>query len=80
MTETYGRTIEESVFTKGQLVLRIANHVRKGLAGPSKFLPKWEEPFLIREPNASGYYRLAQMDRKDRMDPINGRWLKHYYT
>jgi len=80
MTEAYGKTIEERVFTKGQLVLRTANHVKRGLVGPSKFLLKWEGPFLIREANASGYYCLAQMDEKDLMDPINGRWLKHYYT
>ena len=31
-------------------------------------------------PNTSGYYRLAQMDGKDLMDPINGKWLKCYYA
>ena len=80
MTEAYGRTIKESVFTKGQLVLRTADHVRSGLTRPSKFSPKWEGPFEIREANASGYYHLAQMDGKELMDPINGKWLKIYYT
>lgn len=36
MTEDYGRTIKERVFAKGQLVLRTADHVKRGLAGPSK--------------------------------------------
>ena len=80
MTEAYGRTIKESVFTKGQLVLRIADHVRRGLARPFKFSSKWEGPFKIREANASGYYHLAQMDGKELMDTINGKWLKSYYT
>ena len=61
-------------------MLRTSNHVQRGLVGPSKFSPKWEGPFMLREANASGYYRLAQMDGKDLMDPINGKWLKHYYT
>ena len=31
---------------------------------------------MIREARVSGYYRLAQMDGKDLMDPINDKWLK----
>ena len=80
MTETYGRTIKERMFMEGQLVLRTADHVKRGMAGPSKFSPKWERPFVVREAHASRYYRLAQMDGKDLMDPINGKWLKHYYA
>ena len=40
MTEAYGRAIKERMFTEGQLMLRIADHVRQGMAGPSKFSPK----------------------------------------
>ena len=61
-------------------MLRIADHVRRGLAGPSKFSPKWEGPFVVREANVSRYYPGAQMAGKDLMDPINGKWLKRYYT
>ena len=34
---------------------------------------------MIREVHASEYYRLAQMDDKDLMDPKNGKWLKKRY-
>ena len=40
MTESYGRMTKERVFIEGQLVLRVANYVRRGMAGPSKFAPK----------------------------------------
>ena len=80
MTETYGRTTKERVFVKGQLVLKTADHVRWGMTKPSKFSPKWEGPFVVREAHASEYYHLAQMDGKDFMDPINGKWLKIYYA
>ena len=40
MTEAYGRMTKERVFIEGQLVLRVANYVRRGMAGPSKFAPK----------------------------------------
>ena len=35
---------------------------------------------MIREAHQSGYYHLTQMDGRDLMDPINGKWLKRYYT
>ena len=35
---------------------------------------------VIREAHQSGYYRLTQMDDRDLMDPINGKWLKRYYA
>ena len=73
MTKAYGKTTKERVFAEGQLVLKTTDHVKRGMAGPSKFSPKWEGPFVIREAHASGYYCLAQMNGKDLMDPINGK-------
>ena len=49
MTEAYNRMTKKRVFTKGQLVLKVANYIRQGMAGPSKFASKWEGPFVIRE-------------------------------
>ena len=80
MTEAYSRMTKEGVFAEGQLVLKVADYVRRGMARPSKFAPKWEGPFVIREAHQSGYYRLTQMDGRDLMDPINGKWLKRYYA
>ena len=40
MTENYGRMTKERVLAEGQLVLKVANYVRRGLVGPSKFAPK----------------------------------------
>jgi len=50
------------------------------MARPSKFSPNWEGPFVVKEAYANGYYRLAQMNGKDLMDPNNGKWLKQYYA
>ena len=80
MTEAYGKMTKERVFAEGQLVLKVADYVRRGMAGPFKFAPKWEGSFVIREAHQSGYYRLTQMDGKDLMDPIDGKWLKRYYA
>ena len=59
MTEAYGRMTKERVFAEGQLMLKVVDYVRRGIAGPSKFAPKWEGPLVIREAHPSGYYRLA---------------------
>ena len=80
MTKAYSRMTKERVFVEGQLVLKVADYVRRGLAGPSKFAPKWEGPLVIREAHQSGYYRLTEMDGKDLMDPINEKWLKRYFV
>ena len=73
ITEAYGMMTKERVFAKEQLVLKTIDHVRQGMARPSKFSPKWERPFVVREAHANGYYHLAQMNGKDLMDPIYGK-------
>ena len=80
MKEAYGRITKERVFVERQLVLKVVDYVRRDMARPSKFAPKWEGPLVIRKVHPSGYYRLAQMGGKDLLDPINRKWLKRYYT
>ncbi|XP_075670118.1 uncharacterized protein LOC142639866 [Castanea sativa] len=57
MTEAYGRMTKERVFAEGQLMLKVADYVRRGMAGPSKFA--WEGPFVIRNVHPTGYYRVT---------------------
>ena len=45
ISRAYAQAVCPRTFTKGQLVLRMAEHVRRNLPGPSKFSPKWEGPF-----------------------------------
>ena len=54
MTEAYGRMTKERVFAEGKLVLRVVDYVKRGMAGPSKFTPKWEGPLVIREVHPNG--------------------------
>ena len=49
MTKAYGRMTKERVFIKGQLVLKVADYVRRDMTGPFKFAQKWERPLVIRE-------------------------------
>jgi hypothetical protein len=76
----YEKTLQTRIFAKGQMVLRTVDHVRRGLPSPSKFAPNWEGPYLIRKAYDSGYYKLATADGTTLVDPINGKWLKRYYS
>ena len=44
MTRAYAQAVHPRTFTEGQLVLRMAEHVRRNLPRPFKFTPKWEGP------------------------------------
>ena len=80
MTKAYAQAVCPRTFTEGQLVLRMAEHVRRNLLGPSKFAPKWEGPYIIRITHESGYYYLTKEDGTVLTKPINGKWLKQYYA
>ena len=62
------------------MVLRMVDHVRRGLPSPSKFTPNWKGPYLILKVYDSGYYKLAKADGTTLANPINGKWLKRYYS
>ena len=80
MAKAYAQTIHPRAFTKGQLVLRAAEHVRKNVPRPSKFSLKWEGPYIIRKAHDNGYYYLTKEDGIVLTDPINGKWLKQQYA
>ena len=80
MAKAYAQTAHPRAFTEGQLVLRTVENVRRNLPGASKFAPKWEGPYIIRKAHDSEYYYLTKEDGTVLTDPINGKWLKQYYT
>uniref|UniRef100_A0A2N9G531 Uncharacterized protein n=1 Tax=Fagus sylvatica TaxID=28930 RepID=A0A2N9G531_FAGSY len=80
LADAYAKTLQTRIFAKGQMVLKAVDHVRRGLPSPSKFAPNWEGPYLIREAYDSGYYKLSTADGTTLVDPINGKWLKRYYS
>ena len=45
-----------------------------------KFQPKWEGPFVVESVYSNGAYRLITPDGDTLMMPINGRFLKKYYS
>ena len=73
MTKAYAQAVHPRAFTEGQLVLRTTEYVRRNLPEPSKFAPKWEGPYIIREAHDSEYYYLIKEDGTILTKPINGK-------
>ncbi|CAL9011308.1 unnamed protein product [Prunus brigantina] len=79
VAQAYNRTVKPQAFKQGDLVLKVVEHVRRQVSGPSKFAPQWEGPFAVKEVHNNGYYRLISVKEGMLTDPINGKWLKPYY-
>ena len=58
MTRAYAQAVCPRTFTKGKLVLRMAEHVRRNLPGPSKFTPNGKDPISSRQPMKVGITTL----------------------
>ena len=80
ISNAYNKVMKARTFVNGQIVLKAADHVRRILSAPFKFASSWEGPYLIREANDSGYYRLATVNGEILVESINGKWLKLYHT
>jgi hypothetical protein len=80
MANVYSKVLRVRVFVEGQMVLKAAEFVRRSLPSLPKFSPNWDGPYIIRAAHGSGYYRLSKSDGTTLVDPINGKWLKHYYS
>uniref|UniRef100_A0A2N9F0U3 Uncharacterized protein n=1 Tax=Fagus sylvatica TaxID=28930 RepID=A0A2N9F0U3_FAGSY len=80
MANVYSKALRVRVFVEGQMVLKAAEFVRRSLPSPSKFSPNWDGPYIVQETHESGYYKLSKSDGTILANPINGKWLKHYYS
>lgn len=80
MANAYNKAIKAKVLVKGQMVLKVADHVRGNLLAPFKFARSWEGPYLIKEAIDNSYYHLAIPEGESLTQPINGKWVKLYYA
>ncbi|GMP78570.1 hypothetical protein CsSME_00034472 [Camellia sinensis var. sinensis] len=78
IAKAYDTLVRPRQFQEGDLVLRAAPHVMRGTS-THKFTPKWQGPFIVREVNENGYYRISEPDSQTLLSPINAKWLKAYY-
>ncbi|OMO96570.1 hypothetical protein COLO4_15206 [Corchorus olitorius] len=77
----YDKLVRRRNFEVGKLVLRAAEHVRRGISAPDKFSPKWEGPYIVHEVHDSGYYTLMNPGNNNAItSPINFQYIKKYHV
>lgn len=74
----YDCLIKKRSFQEGDVVLRTAEHIRRGLPS-SKFTPKWEGLFIVHEVNESGYCRLLNLKNNVVTAPVNFQYSKKFH-
>ncbi|KAF7138338.1 hypothetical protein RHSIM_Rhsim07G0161100 [Rhododendron simsii] len=78
IARAYDALVRPRQFAEGDLILKAASHIMKRKSA-SKFAAKWEGPFMVKEANENGYYRVSEPDSNVLIPPINAKWLKAYH-
>ncbi|GMP90322.1 hypothetical protein CsSME_00041503 [Camellia sinensis var. sinensis] len=78
IARAYDTLVRPRQFQEGDLVLRAAPYVMRGTS-THKFTPKWQGPYVVREANENGYYRISEPNSQALLSPINAKWLKAYF-
>ncbi|KAI8533347.1 hypothetical protein RHMOL_Rhmol10G0001800 [Rhododendron molle] len=78
IARAYDALVRPRQFAEGDLVLKAAAHLMKGKSA-SQFAATWEGPFVVKEANENGYYRLSEPDSEVLPAPVNAKWLKAYH-
>jgi hypothetical protein len=79
MARAYDKMARVRAFQQGELVLVLKRPIIGRHIGP-KFSQNWEGPYVIEKVYEGGAYQLIDHEGERPMPPINGRYLKKYYT
>jgi hypothetical protein len=80
MVRAYNKLVKRRVFKKGELVLVLRRPIVVTRKTKGKFEPKWEGPYVIEQAYDGGAYQLIDQQGIRPMPPINGRFLKKYFS
>ena len=75
----FDRKIKDNTFSVGDMVLRWdARKEKKGKHG--KFDNLWFGPFLVSKILEKNTFVLQSLEGEELSSPVNGRFLKHFYS
>ena len=80
ITKAFNKKVKEQTFKKGDLVLAVIMLMVMTHKIKEKFQPKWEGSFVAESVYSNGAYHFITPDSDTLMMPINGRFLKKYYS
>ncbi|KAF7839291.1 reverse transcriptase [Senna tora] len=79
MIQAYDKLVRPRMFKEGELVMRATEHVMKNLHS-TKFSPKWEGPFKVKQVHDSGYCILENPKSGLETSPVNFKFIKKFYA
>ncbi|XP_016652401.1 PREDICTED: uncharacterized protein LOC107881891 [Prunus mume] len=80
VSRAYNKRVKNESFEEGEIVWKVVLPLRTHIAGYGKWSPTWEGPFIIKQILRLGAYRLQDRDGDVHAAPINGKWLKKFYS
>ncbi|KAK4580976.1 hypothetical protein RGQ29_024579 [Quercus rubra] len=73
------KIVKPRSFQVGDLVLAVQRPIITTHRIGNKFTSKWDGPYVVQEVYTNGAYKLIDNDGV-RINPINGKFLKHFYA
>ncbi|CAL2247353.1 unnamed protein product [Prunus armeniaca] len=80
ITRAYNKRVKNKSFEEGEIVWKVVLPLRTHIAGYGKWSPTWEGLFIIKQVLGFGAYKLQDRDGDNHVAPINGKWLKKFYS
>jgi hypothetical protein len=79
MSRAFNKKVRPRSFQKGDLVLALRRPIITSHKTRSKFVSKWDGPYVVQEVYTNGAYKIVDEDGVH-VGPINGKFLKRYYS
>ncbi|KAL0439242.1 UNVERIFIED_CONTAM: hypothetical protein Slati_2407200 [Sesamum latifolium] len=79
LSKAFNKKVHPRSFQVGDLVLAVRRPIITTHRTGNKLLSKWDGPYVVKEAYTNGTYKLVAEDGL-RIGPINGKFLKRYYT
>ncbi|KAL0439222.1 UNVERIFIED_CONTAM: hypothetical protein Slati_2405200 [Sesamum latifolium] len=79
LSKAFNKKVRLHSFQVGNLVLAVRRPIITTHRTENKFLKKWDGLYVVKEVYTNGAYKLIAKDGL-RIGPINGKFLKRYYT
>ena len=78
LAKAFNKKVRPPSFQVGDQVLALKRPIIMTHKTESKFSPKWEGPYAVREVYSNGAYKMVD-GQGVRVGPINGKFFKRYY-
>ena len=79
MTRAFNKKVRPRSFHVGDMVLAVRRPIITSRKTGNKFTSKWDGPYVVREVYTNGAYKIVDAEGV-RVGPINGKFLKRYYS